>query len=452
MEHPRVVLPNQTGGTIDPGNIIPLPANLQTPLTLGIFGLTLTGVLTRPRGISEAWFATAGALLLLLLGTVTPLEAWKVTSESGDVLLFLLFLMALSALVDTSGFFDWAATLTARGARGNPRRLLVGLFLLGAIITTCLSLDTTALLLTPLVWAVVSRAKLPPKPYGLSAGFVANIASSALPVANLTNLLAMNRLGVTTGRYALIMTLPTIAASLVALGVLLWRFRDELPATFDESAFPDPLDAVPHLPYFRITLLVLVLTFAGYFVGPGIFHIPLWIVAASGAAILLIAGKVLGRVSFRTIALRGVAWSVFPFVIGMFVVLRAVEDVGLSTWLGHGLTIASGNSLGQGLFVTTFGTAIGSNLVNNIPMLVLSLNALGSGANRSLLYAAVLGCNLGPNITIVGSLATMLWRSVLQKRGLEISPKELAINGLLVTIPSLIAATLALWLMLSIVH
>jgi arsenical pump membrane protein len=260
----------------------------------------------------------------------------------------------------------------------------------------------------------------------------------------------MDRLGVTTGRYALIMTLPTIAASLVTLGILLWRFRNDLPSSFDRSAFPDPLDAVPHVPYFRVTLGVLGLTLAGYFIGPGLFHIPLWVVAAAGAAALLTAGKLLRRFSLRTIALRGVAWSVFPFVIGMFIVLRAVEDAGLSAWLGKGLAMASGHGLGHGLFVTAFGTAIGANLINNIPMLVLSLNALGSGTNRSLLYAAVLGCNIGPNVTIVGSLATILWRSVLLKRGLDISPKELAVNGVLVTIPALTVATLALWLMLTI--
>ena len=141
-----------------------MPLSLQTLLTLVIFVLTLAGVLTRPKGLSEAWFATAGAILLLLIGAVTLQEAWQITRDSSHVLLFLLFLMALSALVDTSGFFDWAATLTARRARGNPRRLLVGLFLLGAVITICLSLDTTALLLTPLVWAAVSRAKLPTRP------------------------------------------------------------------------------------------------------------------------------------------------------------------------------------------------------------------------------------------------------------------------------------------------
>jgi di/tricarboxylate transporter len=112
-----------------------LHSRLHTLLTVGIFVLTLAGVLTRPRGISEAWFASIGALLLLLFGIVRPGDAWEVTRQSGDVLLFLLFLMALSALVDTSGFFDWAATLAARTARGNPRRLLIGVFLLGAAIT-----------------------------------------------------------------------------------------------------------------------------------------------------------------------------------------------------------------------------------------------------------------------------------------------------------------------------
>lgn len=422
---------------------------VHTFLPIGLFALTLAGVLTRPRAISEAWFASAGAILFLLLDLVTPSEAWRVIRDSGDVLLFLLFLMALSALVDTSGFFDWAATLTVRASRGGGRRLLVGLFLLGAAITTCLSLDTTALLLTPLVGAVVVRAKLPPRPYLLACGFVANIASSALPVANLTNLLAFHQLGVTTARYALVMTPATVVASLVTLGILLWRFRAEIPARFDASAFPDPLDAVPDLPYFRITLVVLTLTLAGYFIGPALLNVPLWTVAATGAGLLLVAGKALKRVRFRTIALRGVAWSVFPFVIGMFVVIRGVENAGLSDWLGHTLRAASGGSLGQGLFATAFGTALGSNLVNNIPMCLLSLTALGGGVTRPLLFAAVLGCNLGPNVTVVGSLATMLWRSTLQRKGLDVTPKELAVNGLLVTVPALAAATLALWAMLA---
>jgi arsenical pump membrane protein len=419
---------------------------LATVLSIGIFGIVLTGVLTRPKGISEAWFAGIGGVLLLLLGLVKLSEAEQILQQSGDVLLFLLFLMALSALVDTSGFFDWAATLCARAAKGNARRLLIGVFLLGAAITTLLSLDTTALLLTPLVWAVVARVGLPPKPYLFACAFVANIASSALPVANLTNLLAFNRLGVSTARYVLVMTPVTVLASLTALGILLWRYRKELPDGYDAAAFPDPLDAVPHLPYFRVTLIVLGLTLLGYFVGPAV-GLPLWAVAAIASVVLAAAGRRLGRIRVRTLATRGIAWSVFPFVIGMFLVIRGVENIGLATWLGSVLHALGGESLPGRIFAAAFGTAVGSNLVNNIPMVLLALSALGDQGPPSL-YAAVLGTNLGPNITIVGSLATMLWRSVLGQRGLNITPGELAKAGLLITIPSLLVACLTLWLML----
>lgn len=421
---------------------------MSTALTLLIFGLTLAGVLTRPRGLSEAWFAAIGGVLMLAAGLVSPAAAWQVTRESGDVLLFLLFLMALSALVDTSGFFDWAATLAARAAKGDARRLLTLVFVLGAAITTLLSLDTTALLLTPLVWAVASRANLPLKPYLFACAFVANIASSALPVSNLTNLLAFSAIGDSTLRYALLMTPPTVGASLVTLWVLRLAYRREIPERFDASAFPDPLDAVPNLPYFRVTLIVLGLTLVGYFAVPALLGWPLWTVAAASAVALLAAGKWLRRVRARTIALRGVAWSVFPFVIGMFVVIRGVEGVGLAAWLGGVLREVGGETLPGRLFAAAFGAALGANVVNNIPMCLLSLTALAAQGKASL-YAAVLGVNLGPNVTVVGSLATMLWRATLAQRGVEVTPAELAKAGLLVTAPALVVATLLLWLMLT---
>ena len=386
---------------------------------------------------------------MLALGLVRLREAQEILWQSGDVLLFLLFLMALSSLVDASGFFDWAAIGAARAARGNARRLLIGVFLLGAAVTILLSLDTTALLLTPLIWAIAARAKLPPKPYAFACAFVANIASSALPVSNLTNLLVFQRLGVSAGRYALIMVPVTVTASLTALGVLLYWFRRDLPAAYDADAFPDPLDAIPNLAYFRVTLLLLTITLIGYFIGPALLHAPLWTVAATSALVLAIAGRFLGQARFRTLATRGVAWSVFPFVIGMFIVIRGVENIGLAKALGAGLQSAGGATLLGQIMVSAFGSALGANLLNNIPMQLLALSAFGDAGNPAL-YGSLLGCNLGPNITVVGSLATMLWRTVLQKRGLDISPKELAGVGLAVTLPALLVGaltlTLTLWL------
>jgi arsenical pump membrane protein len=426
---------------------------VRTALSIGIFGLTLAGVLTRPRRINEAWFAAGGAFLMLAFGIVTPAEVVDILrpGNSGNVLLFLLFLMALSALVDTSGFFDWAATLSARAARGDARRLLVGIFLLGAAITTLLSLDTTALLLTPLVWALVARVRLPPRPYLFACAFVANIASSSLPVSNLTNLLVFGKLGITPARFALTMVPVTVLASLTALGVLLLLFRRDLPDRYDADAFPDPLDAVPHLPYFRVTLIVLGLTLAGYFVGPSLLRAPLWTVAALGASVLAVAGRGLKRLKLRTIATRGIAWSVFPFVVGMFVVIRGLENIGLAALLGGLLARLGGDTMLGQILATAFGAAVGANLVNNIPMQLLAVSAL-AGHGHAALYASVLGCNLGPNVTVVGSLATMLWRAVLGQRGLDITPKELARAGLLVTVPALLVAGLTLWVMLSLLR
>jgi Na+/H+ antiporter NhaD and related arsenite permeases len=205
---------------------------------------------------------------------------------------------------------------------------------------------------------------------------------------------------------------------------------------------------VPNLPYFRVTLIVLGLTLVGYFAVPALLGWPLWTVAAASAVALLAAGKWLRRVRARTIALRGVAWSVFPFVIGMFVVIRGVEGVGLAAWLGGVLREVGGETLPGRLFAAAFGAALGANVVNNIPMCLLSLTALAAQGKASL-YAAVLGVNLGPNVTVVGSLATMLWRATLAQRGVEVTPAELAKAGLLVTAPALVVATLLLWLMLT---
>jgi arsenical pump membrane protein len=230
--------------------------------------------------------------------------------------------------------------------------------------------------------------------------------------------------------------------------MLLVLFRHELPDRYDADAFPDPLDAVPHLPYFRVTLIVLGLTLIGYFAGPALFHVPLWAVAALGASLLAIAGRCLKRLRIRTIATRGIAWSVFPFVVGMFVVIRGLENIGLAGALGGMLATLGGATVLGKIFASSFGAAVGANLINNIPMQLLAVSAL-AGHGHAALYASILGCNLGPNVTVVGSLATMLWRSVLAQRGMDITPKELARAGLAVTVPALFVASLTLWAVLS---
>ena len=172
-------------------------------LTLAVFALTLALMLTRPRGLHEAWATCLGGGLMLLLGLETPAQAWRTTAQGGDVLAFLLALMLLSGLLDRSGFFEWAAIHAARAAKGDGKALYRNVFLLGAVVTALLSLDTTAIILTPVVLAFVGRLKLKARPFLLACAFVANTASLLLPVSNLTNLLFQKAFHLSFGAFAL---------------------------------------------------------------------------------------------------------------------------------------------------------------------------------------------------------------------------------------------------------
>lgn len=245
-----------------------MPAEPRFWLTLAVFAATLFCILTKPRGLHEAWGAAGGGLLMLALGLETPAQAWRVTRTGQEALLFLLSLLLLSALLERSGFFEWAAVEAARRARSDGRRLYRNVFLLGALITAALSLDTTAVILTPVVLAFVSRLRLPARPYLFACAFVANAASLPLPVSNLTNLIFAGAFHLPFGGFFLRMLLPQCVALL--LSYLLFRriFRSELPPKFSETDLPEPQSVVPNLSYFRVSVAVLLLVLLGYFAAP----------------------------------------------------------------------------------------------------------------------------------------------------------------------------------------
>ena len=245
-----------------------MTGELHTTLILGIFGLTLALVLTRPRGWNEAWWTVGGSAALLLLGLETPAQAVSAVRAGGSVLLFLLGLLLFSALLGRSGFFDWAAVHAARLAGGNGHRLYRNTFLLGALTTAALSLDTTAVILTPLVLAFVTRLGLPARPYVFACAFVANTASLLLPVSNLTNLLLAAQFHLPFGGFVAHMALPQGVALLVNYGLFRWLFRRELPAKFDPARLPDPATLLPSLPFFQAAVVTLAAVLIGYFVAP----------------------------------------------------------------------------------------------------------------------------------------------------------------------------------------
>ena len=414
-------------------------------LTLAVFALTLVLMLTRPRGMHEAWATCLGGGLMLLLGLETPAQAWRTTAQGGDVLAFLLALMLLSGLLDRSGFFEWAAIHAARAAKGDGKALYRNVFMLGAVVTALLSLDTTAIILTPVVLAFVGRLKLNARPFLLACAFVANTASLLLPVSNLTNLLFQKAFHLSFGEFALRMALPQVVALAVNYFVFRWLFRQELPDTFEAGELPTPGSVLSDGPYFHGALVVLGCVLVGYFVG-SLRGIPPYVIALGGCAVLAAWGVV--RRQVRGDVLRDVSWPLFPFVVGLFVVIRGVENLGLTQITARGL-----NAVGHGplavILASAFGAGVGSNALNNVPMALLAISTLGRAhAGAAAQYGALLGCNLGPNLTLSGSLATMLVITGARKKGEDVRASEFLRAGLWATPASLLASSLALWLTL----
>ncbi|RYE86944.1 MAG: hypothetical protein EOO75_15115, partial [Myxococcales bacterium] len=291
-----------------------------------IFAVTLALVLIRPRRIHEAWWTMLGAGVALAVGLVKPRDVGAVLAISHEALLFLLGLLVLSKLVEKSGFFDWAAVHAARGARGDTRVLVRNVFVLGSLITVVLSLDTTALLLTPLVLAFVRRLGLPARPFVLLCALVANNASLLLPVSNLTNLIFAGSFGLSFGAFAARMLVPQLVALGVTYAVGRRVLTGGLPAAFDPGRLGDPGEAIVDAGYFRVTWVSLLAVLLGYFVAP-LVHVPPYAWTLVVCAALLAVGVRARRVGVSDLA--AISWGVFPFAVGLFVVVRGFDAAGL---------------------------------------------------------------------------------------------------------------------------
>jgi arsenical pump membrane protein len=419
---------------------------MHITLTLLVFALTLALILLRPRGLSEAWATVFGGALMLILRLETPAQAWATVTQGADVLLFLLGLLILSDLLRTSGFFEWAAILATRAANGDGRALYRNVFLLGAVTTAFLSLDTTAVILTPVVLSFVGRLKLNSRPFLLACAFVANTGSLLLPVSNLTNLLFVSAFHWSFGRFLLTMALPQVVALLVNYWIFRRLFAGALPDRFDLDGLPDAAEVLPDVPYFRGAVAVLALVLVGYFTG-SLLHIQPYVIALSGCILLIGWGIWRKQVGFKIA--REISWPIFPFVIGLFIVVRGVENLGLAGLAAQGLALAGHSPLAQDL-AAAFGAGIGANIVNNIPMALLAISSLHHAATPAAQYGALLGCDLGPNLTMAGSLATMLVITSARKQGENVGARDFFGTGLRGTPFILLAAAIALWISLRI--
>lgn len=418
-------------------------------VTLAVFASMLALMVLRPRRWNEAWWTVLAAVSMLVLGLVTPHEALDAILAGKNTLLFLLSLLALSLLVGKSGFFDWAAIRCALIAKGNAHSLYRNAFVAGAIITAILSLDTTAVLLTPVLLALVKRLKVPAAPYVLLCAFVANVGSLALPISNLTNLLFADSFRQTFAAFAARMIVPQLVALVTTYLILRWHFRRALPNSFDAESLPEPASVVPHRAYFLVCIAVLAAVLVGYFLAP-LLGLEPYVFAFAASAVLLFAGMAAGRVRIHVV--RELAWDIFPFVIGLFIAVQGLENLGIvavsSEWLAQ---MRPGSP--EKLLTAAGATAFAANIVNNLPAALIARSVLlRSHAHMGTVLASLIGANVGPMITPFGSLATMLVLGFARRDGVEVHTGRLVLFGLWAVPIILVLTTLTLALTFALVR
>ncbi|MER7779205.1 SLC13 family permease [Streptomyces sp. NPDC096191] len=405
------------------------------PLVL-LLGVLAFAVL-RPRGLPEAVAAVPAAVLAVALGTVTPQQAWEETRTLLPVVVFLALVLMLAYLCAKEGLFEAVGAAVARRCGGSPRRLLTGVFGVACAVTAVLSLDATAVLLTPVVLATASRAGARARPHVYATAHLSNSASLLLPVSNLTNLLAFTASGLSFTRFAALMALPWLAAIAVEYAVFRRFFRADLNEPAAPPAPGAASRATPTVP--RFTVVVVALTLAGFALSSPVGLDPAW---AALAGVLVLGLRALARRHVTPREMVGAASPLFcVFVLALGVVVEAVVTGGPASGLGR--LLPDGDSLPALLGVAAVAAVL-ANVVNNLPA-VLALLPLAAPAGPAHVLAVLIGVNLGPNLTYVGSLATLLWRRILHRHGIEVSLARFTLLGLL-TVPATVAAsTVALW-------
>ena len=424
-------------------------------LALAIFLVTLVFVIWQPKGLGIGWSALAGAAVALATGVIHPGDIPVVWQIVWDATFTFVALIIISLLLDEAGFFHWAALHIARWGGGRGRLLFPLVILLGAAIAAVFANDGAALLLTPIVLAILLRLSFPPAAalaFIVACGFVADSTSLPLVISNLVNIVSANYFDVTFGRYAAVMV-PVNLVSLLATLVVLWAyFRRDVPATYPVGELEPPRDAIRDPVVFKAAFPLLGVLLLAYFITAP-FGVPVSVVTCAGAAVLL--GLALrGRVIPIRKVLTGAPWQIVLFSLGMYLVVYGLRNAGLTDELAKGLVWLGG----QGPWIATVGTgfaaAILSSVMNNMPSVLIGALSIQQAPDLTpltrelMVYANVIGCDLGPKFTPIGSLATLLWLHVLASKGQKITWDQYMKVGLVITPPVLLVTLLALaaWL------
>ena len=420
-----------------------------------IFLVTILLVIWQPRGLGIGWSATLGAAMALLSGVVHLADILTVWQIVWNATATFIAVIIISLLLDEAGFFEWAALHIARWGGENGRILFALIVLLGASVAALFANDGAALILTPIVMEMLlalgfnSMATLA---FVMAAGFIADVASLPFVVSNLVNIVSADFFKIGFKAYAEVMVPVNIAAITAALAVLLLYFRQSIPAHYDVNQLKRPNEAIRDGNTFRTGWMVLVLLLIGFF-GLEPLGIPISAVAAAGA-LLLFAVAAHGHVISTRKVLREAPWQIVIFSLGMYLVVYGLRNEELTDYIARLLNYFAEGGVWGAVFGTGILTALLSSIMNNMPTVLvgaLSIDAThATGAVRdAMIYANVIGCDLGPKITPIGSLATLLWLHVLALKGMRITWGYYFKVGIVLTMPVLLVTLVALALRLN---
>ena len=434
-------------------------------LAVAIFILTLTLVIVRPRGLGIGWSALGGAALALASGVVTLADIPVVWHIIWNATFTFVALIIISLILDEAGLFLWAALHIVRWGGGRGRRLFLLVILLGAVVSAFFANDGAALLLTPIVLAILLRLGFTPAAafaFAIGTGFVADTTSLPLVISNLVNIVSANYFSIPFDHYALVMV-PVDLAALAATLVVLWiAFHRSLPPRYPLEGLESPTHAIRDSLVFHAAFPLLGLLLVAYFLTAPL-RVPVSFVTGIGAlGLLALAGRWPWRGRGRVIVVRKVLreapWQIVIFSLGMYLVVYGLRNVGLTAYIAQLLAWLGAHGPLAAAVGTGFLSAGLSSVMNNMPGVlvgVLAIHQTGGLAplvRETMVYANIIGSDLGPKFTPIGSLATLLWLHVLMRKGQTISWGQYMKIGLLLTPPVLLVALLMLAIWLPVVH